>query len=385
MYCEHLFQSLQLQINEYSKSSSTESTYNLLTFKHFGNREVVMQKFVIFTDPNKDVDDLIAIIMLNNMKKAKLIDIAGIVTTHGSSETTFKRAVYTQGVCRLMGNNLSICAGVPEIHQDDLSNRKANSFYDAFGLDKIMASSDLKKVKTDSESYLKEIFEKAEPKSLEVLAIAQVNDIQNFIEKHSELFCEKVRTVFIQAGFEEKENMPAHDDSYNLMCNIDAARKLFNFLLKEKIQTNFIHRSAVLEVQVGMNFYKNFNESGTLIGSHVYNAQQQFIRSMYKGIFSGETLARQTPEWFYKIFTDIDDKEYEKFKNAGLKSEIIDEVMSRVTKLNLYDPLTLLAAIDEYKPMFNCVRKKHNFEMLKPKNKAAIYEYFNKWTNLQDL
>lgn len=329
----------------------------------------------MFTDPNKDVDDLIAIIMLNNMKKEKIIDIAGIVTTHGNADTTYKRAVFAQGVSKIMGNDIEVCAGIPENYEDKTTNLKVNGFFCADGLDYIMNSANKGKIKTNSETYLKQIFNQALPKSLDMLVIAQMTDLWNFVAKNPDLFLKKVNSVNIMGCFEKKDGQFVPDNSTNNANDAYASENLYNFLQKNNIQTKFVNRFAVMEVAVGMTFYENFKHDGSLLGEFVYNAEQKSIIGLYIGLMNKEPLARLTPEWFYKTFTNIDKKDYAKYKNAGTDDKIVDEVMKHVVKLNLYDPLTLIAAINDYKKYFES-EKTDNFEILMPSNKEMIYKKF---------
>jgi len=341
-----------------------------------------MQKIVMFTDPNKDVDDLIAIIMLNKLKNKNIVDIAGIVSTHGNAETTYKRAVFTQGVCKLLGNDIKVCAGIPENYKDAISNIKVNRFFNALGLDEIMQSASKENIKTDSEEYLKEIFKNATPNSLDILVIAQMTDLWNFIDKNHDLFLQKVRTVNIMGCYKEENGEMVPDNSVNNENDTNASKNVYSFLQKNKIETKFVNRFGVMEVPVGMDFYERFEKSATAEGKFVYSAEQESIKGLYMGLMSGEALARQTPEWFYKTFTNIDEKDYRKYKEAGVDLKIVDEILSKITKLNLYDPLTLIATIDKFKCYFSS-GKKENFEILMPNDKENIYKKFNQLTELE--
>lgn len=340
-----------------------------------------MQKIVMFTDPNKDVDDLIAIIMMNNLKNKQILDIAGIVSTHGNAKTTLKRAVFAQGVCKLLGNDIEVCAGIPENYSDEISNLKVNRFASCDGLDTIMKNASIDKIATNSEKYLKNIFDKAEPASLDILAIAQMTDLWNYIDKNPDMFIKKVKTVSIMGGFEEQDGKLVPDNSTNNANDVNASKNVFKFLQEHNIQTKFVNRFGVMAVPVNMDFYNKFNEDGTPTGKFLYNAEQASIKGLYIGLMTGESLARQTPEWFYKTFTNIDEKDYARYKAAGIDEKIVNEILSKITKLNLYDPLTLLATIDDYKKYFKS-EKKANFELLMPDDKHAIYNLFNQWAHI---
>ena len=62
-----------------------------------------MKQLIIITDPNKDLDDLINLIMTAKMQKQKLVNVQGIITTHGNRQTIVNRALYTKGTCNYLG------------------------------------------------------------------------------------------------------------------------------------------------------------------------------------------------------------------------------------------------------------------------------------------
>ena len=341
-----------------------------------------MQKIIVFTDPNKDVDDLIAIIMLNNMQKANIIKISGIVTVHGNAETTYKRALYTQAISRLIGNNLKVCAGIPEDYDDSLSNIKVNKFFDTVGLNEIINKADKSKIMDNSELYLKKIFEKADYKSLDLLILAQMTDCYNFSKIHPTLFCDKVRSITIMGGIEEKNNKFIPDNSTNNANDFEASTNLYKFIYNNNIPTKFIDRFATMNVPVTLSFYEDLKISNKIIGDFVYKSKQDSIKGLYEGLLNGESLTRQTPEWFYRTFTNIKEKDYEKYKAKGTNPEALNEVLNKVVKLNLYDPLTLIATIDGFKKFFKVESKKSCFELLMPKDHKSIYENFNKWAKI---
>ena len=337
-----------------------------------------MQKFVVFTDPNKDVDDLIAIMMLSSMQKDNLLKIVGIVSTHGNDETTYKRACFSQAVSNLLGNNLTVCAGIGKKLEDVNKDRSSNAFFAYDGINEIMNNCDKAKVQTNSLSYLTNVFKKAVDNSLDMLILAQMTDIWNFVSKKPDLFLNKVRNVTIMGMYNKVNNEFVPDNSTNNVNDIEAANNFYKFLQDNNILTNFINRFAVKKVAVTLTLFKGFAKANKQLGNYILNAEEASLKKLYEGLFNNEALKRQTPEWFYENFTDIPQSEYEYFKNGGADEKYTNEVMNHMVKLNLYDPLTLIAAIDKFSNLFD-YKSENNFRTLTPHSKAEIHQLFQKY------
>lgn len=307
-----------------------------------------MQKFVIFTDPNKDTDDLITIVMLENMRKQGLLEFEGIITTHGNSETVFKRACFTQSILTLMGNSFKVCAGIGE---ENNHNTSSNVFVEFDGIEDLLRYADKNLICNNSLSYLKDIFIKASPQSLDILIISQMTDLCNFIECCSSLFLSKVKTVTIMGNFELNDDCCLPDNSANNMFDIVASTKLFNFLQINQVTTKFINRNSASQVSVAMDFFDRLNNDNK-IENYIIHSQKKCLRDLYCRIINQKDLVRLTPEWFYKTFTNLKEEEYFDFMSKGTNENYVSILMNRVTKLNLYDPLTLIASIDQFNTFF---------------------------------
>ena len=338
------------------------------------------QNIVMITDPNKDTDDLSALIMLSNLQKKEEINIAGIVTTHGDNKTTLKRALYSSGVFNILKNPTSICAGIGLNLQNEILLKSSNKFIVDGSSEEILAYANHEQISIDSLVYLKNIFSKANDKSLDLLIIAQMTDVAKFIISEPKLFANKIRTITIMGGFNTtKEEYLTPDSSTNNANDLESAKIIYDFLKKEKLSTTIINRYAVMEVPVDWIYFENLKNTGTLLGKHIYEIQKIAFSNLFEGLLNGESLKRQTPEWFFETFTNIPASEFVIWKEKCYSKDsqiAIKQIIDCVVRFNLYDPLALIACIDEYKQFFT-FEKFNNFLFYKPSNKEEIYKLFN--------
>lgn len=344
------------------------------------------QNIIMITDPNKDTDDLTALIMLSNLQKDKKVNIAGVVTTHGDDQTTFLRAMYSCGVFNLLNNSTSICAGVGLNLQNEIMQKSSNKFYFNGKSEEVMSYAVKDNICTDSLIYLKDIFSKAKNKSLDLLIVAQLTDIAKFIKFEPKLFIKKIKTITIMGGFNTtKEEYLTPDNSTNNTNDLESAKFVYDFLKAEKLTTHFINRYGVMEMPVGWTYFEKLKATNTLLGKHIYEIQKIAFTNLLVGLLGGESLKRQTPEWFFETFTDIPTSEFETWKeriNGNDKENAISQVANRIVRFNMYDPLALIVCIDEYKQYFT-VERFDNFSIYKPQDKEAIYKLFNSLINLK--
>lgn len=352
------------------------------------------QNFIVFTDPNKDTDDLINLIMLNSLSSQNKLNINGIVVTHGEKKALKKRAKYTSGILNLLGNkHAQVCVGIAKKYKDKTSKNNVNKFFYGAGVKIILKNHIKKNIKHNSLKFLKNIFENSENLSLDILVIAEMTDLANFIKIYPQLFQSKVSTVNIMGGIiTEKTDYLMPTNAANNANDMESAVYVHKFLIEKNIKTIIVDRFGVMKIQFDKSFYEKLKNTNHFVGKHANEIQNIAFSGLYVALLNGESLKRQTPEWFYEVFTDIKPSEYESFKQNNyttitkgkktlriVNQENVRQVINRLTRYNLYDPLTLVASIDEYKQFFK-ITDYDNFSIFSPDNKEQIYQIFNMLT-----
>ena len=331
------------------------------------------QNIVVMTDPDKDQDDLLCLIMLCNLQKAGAATCKGVITTHGDAHIVFKRAKYVSGILKYLNTDMPICAGRGK--SNDHYSEKI--FFVNDDVKRILELADKTKIARNSKIFLKNIFENAEPNSIDILIIADMTDIADFIKQNSALFLKKIRTVNIMGGIilAQGINFLTPDGCTNNSHDMPAAQHLYSFLRANKIPTVIINHSAAAAVAVSPAFYENFRQKDNLVINHAI----EFWKYQFEGLnlvtLKGHNAKKHSIEWLLKTFTDIPESDYPKIKAMPKNRKTARMITEHTVRINWYDPLTLIAALDINKKYFT--QEKHeNFTLMYPKNKDKIYDLF---------
>ena len=237
----------------------------------------------LFTDPNKDPDDLSVLVLVNALQEQGFVDLRCVVTTLGDRETRTRRARFAKDVL------------------EDL------------GLDGVEVG-----VGGDYGFEVKDAGGKLDLKATE----GRRKDHQVFID-----------TPFGQPrGAVETDGLA---------------------LLKAEL-ARVPERSAVLLVNAGMaDLAALLRDAPTLVKRKtakvviIRDQQKQSLEHLWAGIYHGHLPPALTPEWFFGTFTDLDlDSPAGKaaLTRAEADPEDFEAIWRQVNKLDLYDPLALLAA-----------------------------------------
>ena len=341
------------------------------------NKRGIMKKqnIIVLTDPNKDQDDLICLIMLNTLQKEGVLCCKGVIATHGDNKTVLKRAKYISGISNYLDAGFPVCCGrgKTKTHYSD------NKFFMNNEVKKILKFADKKSISKDSIKFLKNIFDEAEDKSLDLLIIADMTDIADFIKLYPELFLLKIRTVNIMGGLilEKGENYLEIDKTCaNNAHDLVAAKYFHDFLKTHKIKASVINRVAATQTAVSPQFYKDFDKFDNLVLHHA----SQFWKNQFAELnfitLKGKSSKHRTLDWILKTFTNVPENEWDTYRKMPKNMKTAKVLTELVTKLNLYDPLTLIAAIDKYKSEFR-VEKHGVFDFKYAKSKEEMHKIFD--------
>ncbi|MGD9901251.1 MAG: nucleoside hydrolase [Spirochaetales bacterium] len=343
-----------------------------------------MSKLIVVTDPNKDIDDLLNLILMGSLKNEKLLDLAGIIVTHGITDTIKKRALYTKGVCNELGLDVPVCVGDEKAEFTD-KEKVSHNLFQMDGVTKTLMDKANNAILTNAQKFLKETFEKAKPHSLNLLIIAQMTDIANFINASPNLFLEKINNVSIQGGIDLekfKDGVYLPDDSANNKDDMISAEIVYGFLAENKVKTNIMNRLDVYKINFSKSFYDALKNTGHILGTHTYDSLRNIFVKLIINCFDGNSLGRQTPTWFLNTFTGVQSEEqnaiianYNTLKEPQEKLMAAKNIFEKMSKFCLYDPLTLVASQEQYSEYF-LDKPLGNFIYKEPVNKEAIYKIF---------
>ena len=197
-----------------------------------------------------------------------------------------------------------------------------------------------------------EKLEQAEDKSLNLVIIAGMRDIANLIENNENLFTQKVKSLSVMGGvknneFDENGYLIPDEKAYNNAVDFEAAQFVYKKAQELNIPMRITDKKTAYSAPVPKEFYQELNETQNPIGKYLYGIQKTALNGLWNTVKSG-IIPVLTPEWFFKTFTslDLENENHTKiFEKAKNDTEPFETIWNNVTKLNLYDPINLLAGI----------------------------------------
>lgn len=327
-----------------------------------------MKNVLLITDPNEDTDDLVSLIFASALIKINKINLLGIVATVGDKNIRQKRAMYAKGIMNILKTDVPVCVGCD--YAIDLNTRKLQDdiFLDSKYLDKILLKG--ADIVSNAQQFMTKALEQAQDNSVTIVDIAGMTDLSVLIKENSALFNKKVKDIYLMSNFDQTKSKTGYLPDFNAHNNqIDtqAASFVYEYLQKSNIQTFVVNSKNTKKVPVSMKYYEDIKVIDSMISKHAYEIQKEGLKRHYDNILVGKAQEKYTIEWFYKTYTT-----YKEFAPKPF-----DEVWKHVNRLYLYDPLTLLACIDEYRENYFECHKFGNLQLCGPKNLDAIYRIFN--------
>mmetsp|Transcript_22021 Transcript_22021/g.45872 ORF Transcript_22021/g.45872 Transcript_22021/m.45872 type:complete len:1993 (-) Transcript_22021:215-6193(-) len=310
--------------------------------------------FVLFTDPGRDLDDELSLLMLagyevhSNLK----VKIVGCVASFGS---TIERAFLCRGTLDILGlPRVPVAAGYSDPNCtagcDGRSSESYQPMEEAW-------------MPYESTKMLRKIFEEAEDCSIDFALIASMTDAWNFIKEEKDLFISKIRSVVIMGGVkpwdEDKEGVILEpDDSYNNHCDSEASSGIFTFCQEKGIKMVILSRHAAYSASISKAFYEEIAGSQNPVALRLFQQQKHSITHLWSraasmiGTPEREDLpARCDKAWFCKTFCNG--------KDLGHLSRD-DEIWEHIESFNLYDPLSLLGGLKSCRSYFDVVEHEVN-------------------------
>lgn len=295
------------------------------------------ESVVIFCDVGRDQDDELALATLAKLHHMGNLDIKGVVTNLGPSKM---RAQLAKGALEELG-----LGGVPVAAGS--SSGQAEDKYDKYEFDApyMAPQQDLH---TDSQSLLKTIFESAEDRSLNLVALGPMTDLNQFMSQNAELFQQKAERGIIMGGIQREngqvvlqDGMMVPDSANNNTFDKEASAGVYSGFQNMGIPTTILTREAAYAAPADKEFYNGLGATENPVGERLKATQQRSIEGLWERV----NLPADDPNrlglpgrcdraWFEKTFCDQPVPE-------GAP------VWDSISKLPVYDAVAGLAALGD--------------------------------------
>jgi inosine-uridine nucleoside N-ribohydrolase len=299
---------------------------------------------ILFTDPNKDPDDVATYVMAAQLAKDGHIHVKAVVTTLGDEKVRTQRAQLAKGVFNGLGlPEVSVAVG-RDYPMDDKQRQEHAKFL--AGGQSLLASET--EVRRDSREALLEQLRGCADRSVTFLVIAGMSDAQDLLDASLVLVKQKIKQVAIMGGVSSEMDsdgfVQPDDRAYNNLTDFHACQNFYRGVQEAGIPLKVLSKEAAYQAAVSPGFYESIARTEHPVGQYLKNVQKSALQGLWEGIASG-LIPNLTFKWFFETFTSTRpiNSALETMKQHPLS---FDQIWQRVTKLNLYDPLTLFVAVE---------------------------------------
>lgn len=312
----------------------------------------------LFTDPNKDPDDLSVLVVTRFLQEHRLVDLRCVVTTLGDRSTRRIRARFARCVLddlRLQTVKVGVgvdydldvkdSEGVVDVKASEGRQKDHRIFIDT----PLLCTNAV--VDDDGQKMLRHELSLVEDQSAVLLVNCGMADVAAFLMDSPELVRQKVARVVIMGGVEAKLDergfVVADKRAYNNSTHQPSADYTYSRVQELGLPLVIVTKEAAYSAAVPRSFYDGMAATQHPVGEFLRAQQKQSLRQLWEGIVQGHLPPALTPEWFFGTFTDVGrDGDAGKAAIARARSQADDfeSIWNEVSKFNLYDPLALLAA-----------------------------------------
>lgn len=199
----------------------------------------------------------------------------------------------------------------------------------------------------------------ADDHSLTFVLISGLTDIAAILREHSDLVKQKLRSVAIMGGvtlvsgtdevFINPEGFFEPDSAANNAFDMESAKFVYCRFQELAVPMVILTRFAAGACQVPRSFYDDLAATGHPVGVKLRRSQQVSIESLWKRAnLPADDLAREKlparcdKTWFCNTF----------LAGKGQDRNGEDSIWDLVVSFNLYDPMTMVAAVPELRKQF---------------------------------
>ena len=292
---------------------------------------------IVVTDIGRDVDDEYCLVLLSALKRMHLLNPIAVITTLAPEE---KRAHLARGVLDSLG-----MPGVP------VGVGTAGGVVEGVELEVYPAdyARPCSCVVKDGIQLMVEGLRASPDKSVQLLVIAAFTDVATLMQKHEELFLQKVKELVVMGGlkpFDDASEFVEPDTAYNNNCDMEAASYVYQRCQELRIPTLTISRYAAYGCPIAVAVLESLCETEHMVAHNIRTTSVTSINSLWKKVNYAEDdprreklPARCDRTWFCRTFfgTDDTDKDSE------------ESIWSLLENLNMYDPLALMACVPAFR------------------------------------
>ncbi|MCA9064378.1 MAG: nucleoside hydrolase, partial [Planctomycetaceae bacterium] len=312
----------------------------------------------LLTDPNKDPDDLCALVLIRSLQEQRFVDLRCVLVTLGDLTMRTRRARFARSVLSALGlQDIPVGVGIDYIVEvrdahgniDSAATEKRRVEHQVFvetSLDGPDAC-----VEIDGLSLICRELQRIDDHSAVLLINAGMPDVAALLKTDSALVKQKCSKVVIMGGVESEPDARgfavADRRAYNNLMHQESADYTYAQLQELRIPLVVVTKEAAYAAAAPRDFYDDIGDTGHPIGISLKDQQMRAMQHLWEGIHAGRLPPALTPKWFFTTFTDVDletSAGQAVFDTAGKNALSFGEIWRLVTKFNLYDPLALLAA-----------------------------------------
>lgn len=316
-------------------------------------------RFVVVGDFGKDLDDEdtvvfqdgerrhrdMAFVNTDGSRRQDLFELAAVVA---NLAPPVQRARLAKGTLRQLGQ-----PNVPVGIGSDCGNRPDGHDHEFVNIPYMAEEAELE----NGAALLVRTLEEAEDNSITMVLISGLTDVAALLRTHADLVKQKTRVVAIMGGVKVNGEVVALDaegfmepdtaanNAFDMPSAVYAYRKFQELGIKLVILT----REAAYACQVPRKFYDDLADTGHPVGIKLRDSQRGSIENLWKRTNMpagdperGTLPARCDKEWFCNKF----------LKGLGKDRTGTDSIWDLVAAFNLYDPMTLIAAVPELRERF---------------------------------
>jgi inosine-uridine nucleoside N-ribohydrolase len=313
---------------------------------------------LLITDPNKDPDDLTVLVLASDLQKRGFLDLRGVVATLGDRQTRQQRAGFAKAVLENLGlPDTRVAVGVDYGFE----------VWDADGKLNVQATEGRSKdhlefsesplgqpqgaVESDSLALLQTELARVPDRSAVLLVDAGMADLAALLRATPDLVRQKTARVVVMGGLDpgvdDRGFVGADERAYNNATDQPAADYVYRRIQELGIPLSVVTKEAAYAAAAPRGFYDRMAATGHPIGIYLQDQQEASLANLWAGIRGGHLPPALTPKWFFQTFTNLDPESpagKAALARADSSPQDFHALWQQVSKLNLYDPLALLAA-----------------------------------------
>lgn len=330
---QNLFFSSTSRLSKSRLSETEQQTLKELTPRGDAEAESV----VIFCDVGRDQDDELALATLAKLHHMGHLDIKGVITNLGPSD---KRAQLAKGALGELGlSEVPVAIGS--------SSGQSPDKYDPYEFEAPYMAPE-QSVQKSGQSLLKTVFEAADDRSVNLVVLGPMTDLNEFMSGNADLFRQKAERGVIMGGVQRqdgevvlKDGLMVPDTANNNTFDSEASAGVYAGLQQMGIPTTVLTREAAYASPADKDFYNGLGETENPVGERLRATQRRSIEGLWERV----NMPADDPNrlglpgrcdraWFEKTFCD----------NPVPEGA---EVWDSIARLPVYDAVAGLAALGE--------------------------------------